>query len=249
MQLYRSTHPNQRRASQCDPNARSFNWRDVGMVTPIRDQRRLRQLLGVRQLGRVRKQLPDREQFDAGRFRARRDGLRRLVERLLGRKLERRILLHRGGRRRAAEFAAVCGEEPAMPLGDCAALSRGRLRRRSAPTGKHIPSPKEIKSALCEHGPLYTGIIATNTFMAYAGGVLFASRACRFRLGGRPCHRHRRLGRQQACLAHQELLGNGLGREGICLDQIRRESDWARYRVDAGGRRVIRRASAARGRT
>lgn len=36
---------------------------------------------------------------------------------------------------------------------------------------KHIPSPKEIKSALCDHGPLYTGIIATNTFMAYAGGV------------------------------------------------------------------------------
>jgi len=36
---------------------------------------------------------------------------------------------------------------------------------------KHIPSPKEIKNALCEHGPLYTGIIATNTFMAYAGGV------------------------------------------------------------------------------
>jgi C1A family cysteine protease len=39
MQLYRSTHPNQRRASQCDPNASSFNWRDLGMVTPIRDQK------------------------------------------------------------------------------------------------------------------------------------------------------------------------------------------------------------------
>src|SRR4029079_1343239 len=36
---------------------------------------------------------------------------------------------------------------------------------------QHLPSPKEIKSALCEHGPLYTGIIATNTFMAYTGGV------------------------------------------------------------------------------
>ena len=208
---------------------------------------RLRQLLGVCQLGRVRKQFPDREQFDAGCFRARRDGLRRLVERLLGRKLERRILLHRGGWRRAAEFAAVCGEEPAMPLGDCAALSRGRFGAAQRRLEAHPLAQGNQERALRARASLYR-----HHRHQHLHGLcrrrLFASRACRFRLGGRPCHRHRRLGRQQACLAHQELVGNGLGREGICLDQIRRESDWARYRVDAGGRRVIRRASAARGR-
>ncbi|HSS21392.1 MAG TPA: C1 family peptidase [Pyrinomonadaceae bacterium] len=35
-----------------------------------------------------------------------------------------------------------------------------------------IPSPPQIKAALCEHGPLATAVMVDDAFQAYAGGVL-----------------------------------------------------------------------------
>jgi len=210
MQLYRSTHPNQRRASQCDPNASSFNWRDLGMVTPIRDQKDCGSCWAF----------ASSAVFESSS----------LIENNSTRDVSEQDVMDcavswsgcsGANWSDAFSYIEVDGTAPQSSLPYVArnrqcrsGIARPYHAVASAPLSadwKHIPSPKEIKSALCEHGPQYTGIIATNTFMAYAGGVYSQVEHVDSDSEGGPRHRHCRLGRQQACLAHQELLGNGLG--------------------------------------
>jgi C1A family cysteine protease len=170
MQLYRSTHPNQRRASQCDPNARSFNWRDVGMVTPIRDQKDCGSCWAF----------ASSAVFESSS----------LIENNSTRDVSEQDVMdcavswsgcEGANWSDAFSYIEVDGAAPQSSLPyearnrQCrSGIARPYHAVASAPLSadwQHIPSPKEIKSALCEHGPLYTGIIATNTFMAYTGGV------------------------------------------------------------------------------
>ena len=210
MQLYRSTHPNQRRASQCDANARSFNWRDVGMVTPIRDQKDCGSCWAF----------ASSAVFESSS----------LIENNSTRDVSEQDVMdcavswsgcEGANWSDAFSYIEVDGAAPQSSLPyearnrQCrSGIARPYHAVASAPLSadwQHIPSPKEIKSALCEHGPLYTGIIATNTFMAYAGSVYSQVEHVDFDSGGG--HAIVIVGWDDSKRAWriEELLGNGLG--------------------------------------
>jgi C1A family cysteine protease len=151
MQLYRSTHPNQRRASQCDPNARSFNWRDLGMVTPIRDQRDCGSCWAF----------ASSAVFESSS----------LIENNSTRDVSEQDVMDcavswsgcsGANWSDAFSYIEVDGTAPQSSLPYVArnrqcrsGIARPYHAVASAPLSadwKHIPSPKEIKSALCEHG-------------------------------------------------------------------------------------------------
>ena len=210
MQLYRSTHPNQRRASQCDPNASSFNWRDLGMVTPIRDQKDCGSCWAF----------ASSAVFESSS----------LIENNSTRDVSEQDVMDcavswsgcsGANWSDAFSYIEVDGTAPQSSLPYVArnrqcrsGIARPYHAVASAPLSadwKHIPSPKEIKSALCEHGPQYTGIIATNTFMAYAGSVYSQVEHVDFDSGGG--HAIVIVGWDDSKRAWriEELLGNGLG--------------------------------------
>ena len=170
LRLYRTSHPNQRGASLCDPNARSFNWRDAGKLTPIRDQKDCGSCWAF---------------ASAAVYES-----NSLIENDLTSDVSEQDIMDcavywggcsGGNWNDAFAYIEVDGTaaQNALPYTARNKQCRPSVQRpyhaiASAPLDadwQRIPTPKEIKQALCEHGPLYTGIIATDTFMAYTGGV------------------------------------------------------------------------------
>ena len=169
LQRYRALRP-QRRASQCNPEARSFNWRDVGKLTPVRDQNRCGSCWAFASSAIYESSslienglTTDVSEQDVMDCAVDSDGC------------------EGGNWNDALAYIEVDGtaKQSALPYLAQSRKCRVSLDRpyhavTSAPLDvdwKRIPTASEIKQALCSHGPLYTSIEATDTFLAYAGGV------------------------------------------------------------------------------
>ena len=248
MQLYRSTHPNQRRASQCDPNASSFNWRDLGMVTPIRYQKDCGSCWAFASSAMVESSS--------------------LIENNSTRDVSEQDVMDcavswsgcsGANWSDAFSYIEVDGTAPQSSLPYVArnrqcrsGIARPYHAVASAPLSadwKHIPSPKEIKSALRARASIHR-----HHRHQHLHGLcrrrLFASRACRFRLGGRATPSSLSVGTTASVPgASKNSWGTGWGERGYAWNKyganlIGHDTAWMQAADE-----VVRGASAAHGRT
>jgi cathepsin L len=161
--------------AQCDPGATAFNWRDAGMMSPVRNQRSCGSCWAfgalaayegsARIFANASVDLSEQHMITCGRDDQHRDAGSCALGGWFSAAFDQ--LVERGGAdESAAPYRAHGGRCDRSIETPYHAVTWGYVSDKGT-----VPPEADIKQALCRYGPLATSIYVNSSFQAYAGGV------------------------------------------------------------------------------